>query len=186
MAVWPPSSPAGTTAVSSVDEADVRRAVSPPIVTRGSVGSTGRPVPSIVTEPPSTAQSGWTAEIRDELEAVIEWRSTENPSVGTRRAGAVSALVELHIPVEIVAPAVRGVFEANRDPDCRRPFRTSRHAYQVHTGFGRRAAPLLPIAADTAGNDVLPVFAAALGDRHDMIEGQVRRGEHLTAVLAGV
>src|SRR5262249_59629302 len=37
-----------------------------------------------------------------------------------------------------------------------------------------------------AGDDVLPVLAAALGDRHDVIEREVGRLEAVVAVLAGV
>ena len=39
--------------------------------TLGSTGSTTKSDPVIVTRPPSTAHNGWTAEIRDELEAVM-------------------------------------------------------------------------------------------------------------------
>src|SRR5262245_29652531 len=115
--------------------------------------------------------------MRDELGAVIEWRSAEISRVRTSVPELSSAFVEVHIPVEVVAPAVRGILEADGDPDCRRSFRTFGYPDQVHAGFGRRAPAFLPIAADTAGNDILPIFAAALGDRHDMIEGQIRRGE---------
>ena len=67
-----------------------------------------------------------------------------------RRVG--SRFVELHVPVEVIPPAIR----------CS------------------------PIAANAAGYDVFPIFSAALGDRHNMVESQFRRGEHLAAVLARV
>src|SRR4051812_48274614 len=57
---------------------------------------------------------------------------------------------------------------------------------QMHAGLDRRSAALASIARDTAGDDVLPVFSAALGDRHHMIECQFRGGETVTAVLARV
>ena len=33
--------------------------------------------------------------------------------------------------------------------------------------------PLRRLQRDAAGDDVLPVLAAALGDRHDVVEGQL-------------
>src|SRR5215471_20343334 len=50
--------------------------------------------------------------------------------------------------------------------------------------LGARASALPAIADHTAGDDVLPVLSAALGDRHDMIEGQLAGGKFVTAVLA--
>ena len=46
--------------------------------------------------------------------------------------------------------------------------------------------PFLRLQADAAGDDVLPVLSAALGDRHHMIEGQFRGGKDLPAVLTRV
>ena len=63
--------PAGTIAVSSCGEAFASRAGRPPIEHARQQGSTAKPVPAMVTCPPSTAQSGRTAEMRDELEDVI-------------------------------------------------------------------------------------------------------------------
>src|SRR5688572_3453929 len=128
--------------------------------TRGSRGSTTKPDPSIMMYPPSTAQSGRTPEMRDELEAVIGKFQRS-----THRGDAVAsglALVELHVPVEVVAPAVRSVLEADGDPDRRRFLRTFGHTYQVHAGLSRRAPAFPAVAADTAGDDVFPVLAAAL------------------------
>src|SRR5436190_22214352 len=59
-------------------------------------------------------------------------------------------------------------------------------AVQPHTCLSRRAATLPPVARNTAGDDVLPVLAPALRHRHHMVEGQLRRGERVVAVLAGV
>ncbi len=180
---WPPSSPGGIIAVNSRDEALVMRAGLPPMSTRGSTGSTRKPVPSMVMYPPSTAQSGRTPEMRDELEEVIGKFQRCTPRGRLPGGERIKLSVELHIPVEVVAPAVRSVLEADGDPDRRRLVRTFGHTYQVHAGLRRRAPAFPAIAADTAGDDVLPVLAAALGDRHHMIEGQLRRRKHLAAVL---
>src|SRR6187549_3500034 len=64
-----------------------------------------------------------------------------------------SALVELHIPVEVVPPAVRGVLEADRDPDGWRFVGTFRDPYEVHARFSRRASALPAVTADAAGHD---------------------------------
>jgi hypothetical protein len=59
-------------------------------------------------------------------------------------------------------------------------------AHQFHVRLLRRPAPLPAIAGNAAGDDVLPVLAAALGDRHDMIERQLCGGQLLATVLTGV
>ena len=55
---------------------------------------------------------------------------------------------------------------------------------EVHAGLGRRPAAFPAVARHAAGDDVLPVLAAALGDRHDVIERQLARWEAVAAVLA--
>jgi len=107
---------------------------------------------------------------------------------GDKRKGRVrrvsgSGFVELHVPIEVVAPAVRSILEAYRNPNGGRPFRPLRHADQMHAGFGRRTPAFPAIAADATCDNIFPILSAALGDRHDMIEGQLRGGEHLAAVL---
>ena len=54
----------------------------------------------------------------------------------------------------------------------------------MHPRFGRRAAAFAPVAGDTARYDVLPVLAAALGDREHMVEGQFVGRKAVAAVLA--
>src|SRR5262252_6726190 len=95
-------------------------------------------------------------------------------------------VVEFDVPVEIVAPAIGRVAEADRDADGRRRFGALRHPQQMHAGFCRRTPTFLAIARHAAGDDVLPVLAAALGDRHDMVEGQLTRWKAVAAILASV
>ena len=54
-----------------------------------------------------------------------------------------------------------------------RPLGATRVANQVHAGLLGRAPALAPVARDAAGDDVLPVLASALRDRHDVVERQV-------------
>ena len=56
----------------------------------------------------------------------------------------------------------------------------------MHAGFSRRAPTFLAVARDAAADDVFPILVAALGDRHDMVEGQLARGEPISAVLAAM
>jgi hypothetical protein len=42
------------------------------------------------------------------------------------------------------------------------------------------------IALETAGDNIIPCFAAALDDGFDMVKGQVFRVKFFTAILAGV
>src|SRR6187401_3201050 len=57
---------------------------------------------------------------------------------------------------------------------------------QLHACLCRRAPALEAIARDTTGDDVFPILAAALRDRNHVVEGQLRRWQHLMAVLAGI
>src|SRR5688572_25968259 len=83
---------------------------------------------------------------------------------------ASALVVQLDVPVQVIAPALRRVPEADCDADRRRRIGTPRVLLQAHAGFGGREATLLSVTTDAAGHDVLPVLAAALGDRHDMVE----------------
>ena len=56
----------------------------------------------------------------------------------------------------------------------------------MHARLGRRAPTLPAVAEDTTADDVLPVFAAALGDRHDMVERELARRKGVAAVLAAM
>src|SRR3989442_11303468 len=76
--------------------------------------------------------------------------------------------------------------EADGDANGRRRVGALWPPLQMHAGFGRRSASLSAVARDTARDDVFPVFSAALGDRHHMVEGQLRGRVPLAAVLARV
>src|SRR5262249_27524955 len=93
---------------------------------------------------------------------------------------------ELDVPVQIVAPALGRVAEADRDADGRRRLGALRHPQQMHAGFGRRAPTFLAIARHAAGDDVLPLLPAAVRDRHHAIEGELARRIAVAAVLAAM
>src|ERR1041384_831416 len=130
---------------------------------------TSKSSPVSVTRPRPTAREGMT-----------------DVTVGGTCVSVISGFVELHIPVQIVAPALRRVAQADRDADRRRRIGAPRVARQPHACLSRRAATLLPVARHAAGDDVLPVLAAALGDRNDVVERQLGGRVRLSAVLAGV
>jgi hypothetical protein len=96
------------------------------------------------------------------------------------------AVIKLDVPVQIVTPALRGVPQ----PDCNtnrwRRIWSPRMAHQLHARFSRRASPFPPIAANAAGDDVLPVLPAALRHRENVIERQFGDWEYVAAVLTGV
>src|SRR5262245_23712078 len=170
MAVCPPSSPSGTSTVSEVGEALASRAGSGPRRTCGTPASTGKPSPSSVTRPPSIAQSG-----RTDVSRPMNLRSL-----------VVGFCVELDVPVEIIAPRLRRVAQSDRDADRGRLVGSLGNADEMHTGLLGSTSALAAVAGDAAGDDVFPILSAALGDRHDMIEGKVRRGEPPRAVLTAV
>src|SRR5438067_9837986 len=95
-------------------------------------------------------------------------------------------IVELDVPIEVVAPALGRVAEADRDADGRRRFWALGHPQQVHAGFSRRPPTFLSVARHAAADDVLPVLPAALGDRQHMIEGQLARRVAVAAILAAM
>src|SRR5829696_2327911 len=132
----------------------------------------------MVIRPPSMALAGWTVETR-EADNMKGRRGKSTETIDYRLLG----IVELHVPVEVVAPAFGGIAKADGDADGLR-LRPARRLHQVHPGLGRRASALAPVAGDAAGDDVLPVLAAALGDRQHMVERQITRGELVAAVLA--
>src|SRR4051812_13093221 len=59
-------------------------------------------------------------------------------------------------------------------------------ARETHPCFVRRAAALLAVARDAAGDDVVPVLAAALRHRNHVVERQLGCREAVVAVLARV
>src|SRR4029453_8330329 len=95
-------------------------------------------------------------------------------------------VVQLDVPVEVVTPRFRRVPKADSNSNCGSLVGTLGNPNEMHAGLLRRPATLLPVAGNAAGNDVFPILSAALGDRHDMIEGQLRCRKYLPAVLAGV
>src|SRR5688572_23434331 len=133
---------------------------------------------SIARSKTNSHRYSWRAGSR---ETTCEGRSAEPVAISGR-----SALVELHVTVEVIPPAVGGIFETDGDPDGRRTLRTLRHPDQVHARFSWGAPALPAVARHTASHDVLPVFPAALGDRHDMVEREIRRGKDVAAILTGV
>jgi len=75
-------------------------------------------------------------------------------------------VVELDVPVEVVAPAFWRVADADRNANRGHRLRTLWPAHEVHPCFFRRAA--------------------ALGDRYDVIEGQFSCRALTAAILADV
>src|SRR5262245_15012869 len=96
---------------------------------------------------------------------------------------AALCIVEFNVPVEVVAPALRCVTQPDCDAYGWGRFGPLRDAAKMHPGFGRCSPSLFSVASHATGNNILPVLPAALGDRHDMIEGQLVGGKLVTAVL---
>src|SRR5262245_60788588 len=90
-------------------------------------------------------------------------------------------IVELQIPVEIIAPALRRVPPTDGDAYGRGRLRPPGKPLQMHAGLGGRPSSLSPVAADAAGDDILPVFAAAMCHRHHVVEGQLVGGKLVPA-----
>src|SRR5437764_517247 len=102
------------------------------------------------------------------------------------QVGRFLAVVELEIPVQIVAPALRCVSKADRDAHRRRRIGPPRVRDQTHVRFFWRAPALLAVARHATRDDILPVLPAALCDRDDVVECQFAGGCRVAAVLAAV
>src|ERR1051325_6993388 len=94
-----------------------------------------------------------------------------------------SRIFQFGVPIEEVTPAVRRVAQPDRDANGGHRFGTLRQLYQVHAGLAGCAAALPAIAGDTTCDDILPVLAATVRDRHDMVERELARGIRLATVL---
>src|SRR5204863_2100902 len=95
-------------------------------------------------------------------------------------------IVQLSVPVQVIAPALRRVSQAHGNADGRGRLGTFWHPQQVHAGFSRRPPTFLAVARDTTGDDVLPVFPAALGDRQHVVERQLAGRKRVAAILTGM
>src|SRR5687768_12036311 len=177
--VGPPSSSGGMAMTILVDEAKSARDGWSPTVIEGR-SSVGKPAPATATRPPSTARRGLTEEMvgRGVIRGSNRYR--------LQTTGYRLDIVELGLPVQIIAPALRRVLQADRNADGGSRIRPAWRLQQTHPGLGGRLAALLPIAGHAAGDDVFPVLAASVGDRHHVIERQLGRGHYFAAVLAGV
>src|SRR5688572_18881756 len=82
-------------------------------------------------------------------------------------------VVELDVPVDVVAPAFWRVAQAEGHSKRGRLVRTPRRADEVHPRLLGRTPALPAIARDAAADDVLPVFPAALCDRNHVVERQL-------------
>src|SRR5687767_11750200 len=83
--------------------------------------------------------------------------------------------LQLDVPVQVVAPALVEVVgrEALAVVLQLPAGRADRRALEMHLGLARGAAAFLKIARSAGGGDILPGRSAALGARHDMVEGQL-------------
>src|SRR5262245_139753 len=100
------------------------------------------------------------------------------------RATIPYTIVEFDVPVQVIAPAFGSVPQSDRDADRRRRVGALGHPQQTHARLSRCSAALAAVATDATGDDILPVLAAAMRHRQDVIEGQLTRWKDVTAVLA--
>jgi hypothetical protein len=94
--------------------------------------------------------------------------------------------IKLHIPIEIVTPAVRCIPNPDGNGHNRIPARLHRLLHELHAGFFGRAAAFFIVATPASRHDIFPGLSSTLGDRDDMIERQFLGPELVTTVLAGI
>ena len=89
-------------------------------------------------------------------------------------------------PVQVVAPALGHFGHAVCDRVSGKIGRSLRSPHQCQSSFSRSLSAFLAVALDTAGDDVLPHFATALGNRDDVVERQLRSLKPFGAILTSV
>jgi len=94
--------------------------------------------------------------------------------------------IQLHIPIEIVTPAVRCIPNPDGNGHNRIPARLHRLLHQLHTGFFRCAATFFVVTAPARRHNIFPRLSSPLGDGDDMIERQLLSPKLVTTVLAGI
>lgn len=94
--------------------------------------------------------------------------------------------IQLHIPIEIVTPAVRCIPNSDGNRDDRIPSRLHRLLHQLHAGLFGRTTALLVVTTPARCDDIFPCLSPTLGDGDDMIERQFLGSELVTTVLAGI
>ena len=110
--------------------------------------------------------------------------STEHSGLSTLRFGGVG--IELHIPIEIVTPAVRCVPNPDGNSYNRIPTRLNRLPHEPHAGFIGRTTAFFVVTTPASRHDIVPGLSPSLGDGDDMIERQLFGSELVTTVLAGI
>src|SRR5207247_4636368 len=94
--------------------------------------------------------------------------------------------IQLHIPIEIVTPAVRCVPNPDGNSHNRIPARLHRFFHEPHAGFFWRTSAFVVLTTPASRHDIFPDLSPTLGDGDDMIERQLLGPELVTTVLAGI
>src|SRR4051812_32696449 len=203
MGQLPAGQSSGTITDTRVRDAAATRARVVPIATSGvRRSSPKRSSPSSETTAPGHASGGTSAVRRgDTARDGFEGRGgiarlrVAHASTGPGRGGGLGALdsvhgrlriVELDVPVQVVAPALRSIAEADRNPERRRRLGTARRHDEPHPCLFGRTPAFPPVARHAAGDDVLPVLPPALRNRDNVVEGEVAGGSRVAAILAAV
>ena len=94
--------------------------------------------------------------------------------------------IQLHIPIEIVTPAVRRVPYPDGNGHNWIPTRLHRLFHETHAGFLGRTTAFFVVTTPASRHDIFPSLSSTLGNRDDMIERQLLGPELVTTVLAGI
>ena len=100
------------------------------------------------------------------------------------RVGGIG--IQLHIPIEVITPAFRRVPDADCNRDDGTPTRFDRPLDQLHMSVFGRPSTFAVVAPPTSCHNILPRLFAALGDRYDVVKGQLFCPVLTIAILAGV
>jgi hypothetical protein len=94
--------------------------------------------------------------------------------------------IELHVPIEIVTPAVRCIPNPDGNGDNWIPSRLHRLLHKLHASFFWRTTAFFVVTAPARRHNIFPGLSPTLGDGDDMIERQLFGSEFVTTVLAGI
>ena len=94
--------------------------------------------------------------------------------------------IELHVPIEIVTPAVWCVSNPDGNGDNWIPSRFHGLLHELHPGFFGRATAFLVVTAPARRHNIFPGLSPTLGNGDDMIERQLFGPKFVTTILAGI
>lgn len=102
------------------------------------------------------------------------------PAIAVNHLAAGDSIEEVLTPGLITTPQIAHYLAVNVKAESLWPLD------EPHSGFFRRVTAFAVITPLAAGDQIIPIRMAAAGSWKDMVQGQFRRSEDMSAVLTGI